>query len=1850
MNTKNRLIEKLLKVAKEHKILTYPVLALVAVISVFHYFFSWSTGAGKRVVAVVMVLVMLVSQSYFLTSSASSLVDTEETYKEQQELQEQSEEDLVQGEEDGENQGDGLVASEPSSEVTTESPAGGMGDMSGETTSGTGEAGTENTDNSTETESTATDDIMEDVYSEDGTSETSDVEEEYPVFSEEKEKADKTTTINVTFVAPKVDGTSGTDNVGSGATATVNADGTYTIANSVLTEASQLLLAKDGAGYVHFEGWYKDSGCTQKLEIDGSGETTFSATAQGGTTIFLYATATLLKYQVTVSTLGEVTIGGVEGATEDATRVYGVDYAVSGSSFTLKNVHRTGYTLTGSDKSGAGDVTSKVEGSGQDITVTIPSGSTLYKQTVTLDWKQDPYKVWYATDEAGTGKTSFEVDYDDENAIIQQPSSVSSEVALKPGYEFSHWTIAGTSYELQAGQAIASYSGLQTYLYENQDAVLMPAYTYNGIELTENEARFQYHVDSEPVVIKGQYKKNSGSENFSYKLISDVTTLSSQNGIVVQATNEGIEIKTVSGGPILQSSGEVVEFEITDNNATDEKEKVSKFSVTIYVDQCGVIATPTSTPTKTYDGTTDCTGLPAKIPVTANGKVVEGVYVTYTACAYDSADAGNRSIILTGAKLVGDSGVDLNNYTLTNQANCVVSGKINKRRVFVKTTVSYWYDVNYVRTGEKDPKIEIKPDDAQNGTDDGFLGEDANSLNDWAAIELKPARDDSTMKTPGEEKEYQVWVQATENSNYTFSQDTSGIATFKVRLPELTDNLYQITTEESSGWLGGSGTIQLKPIVEKGYDQIQLADGEWQAYITLTEELNGDITFRLRNSVTGAYTATRTMDVQVDQNAPEYQDFTVTSESSGVTGGGLFFPSEGQSVSLGNYYNKTVTFAIRYKDALSAPATLYYSLNGTLGGSDLTVPFGAADAEGYAVAQFEILADAVDKIGTIQFNAEDKAGNREGEMRELKKNESGVWCVETTGPTIVSSGVKSGEVAIKNNDLEHYYSNCTAYVVAKDMTAGVYGITWYINDTPYTEVESVAGDTEVTFEMPINYATHATEDGVYTVYAVVTDNAGNNSQQTPTYTFKVDDDIPVVKVYENYDSYQQKVKLEFDAYDTLSGINYVKIEYEDGGMDCTVQSKGKNDLGYDVLNCYVETVTKGDYHIEAVDYAGNKYERTVTLDKVSSEVPPCPEITFSPEVNENGWITDEDAIATITNVTETVEDGTPVDTNYQLWKEGESSLHITTVNTSKEEIHIPNGVYNLKVWSESATGVLCEGSEPDGHMYTIQVDSVEPTIEYQLEKGADNSLLVNFTVKDDVSGVNAESIQVLNGTYPVPVQIQAMEDETGYTGSFEITEIGSYSIVAEDIAGNSFVAPAFKPMSMKVNAVKNISATSVTLGAKVYKGSYDITSATISYRKFDGTEYVETDTLPVLDADGNMSISTVLDGLEQGTNYVYKVTAISEVEEVLEYVGNFKTLSDSEVGITVSGTARYADNRVGAITVGLFAGNSCIRAVEVNTEESTTFVFENVPDGNYRVVATDGAYNDTTRVLIESGRILYPDATGVELVLSGRNTSVELTTDDTPHITADNLDSLFHDETNYTSEDKLLVDDGRGTVEFKLYATLMKVSNVTAGEISAMYVAASSKDKIVGAYIDLSLYKIVTDENGNVNRKQVHKLGGGSNVSVTIPLGDLANKTGLEVIRIHQDGDTYTGAYLVDQDNNPSTYTITTSQFSTYAVLYDPEKVTTEATTEEIKDGTLDPSDSGAIHATTEETGMESDSDDEVDEDDKKDDKAESSSVGSLRSSGSAKTGDTTPIAVLFGMMSISIAGFTLLRKKTKEL
>ncbi len=1907
MNAKNRLIEKLLKVAKKHKILTYPVLALVAVISVFNYFFSWSTGAGKRVVAVVMVLVMLVSQSYFLTSSATALVDTEETLQVQKELQEQKNDDLVdEGDtggtylmneliesenSDGDDSGtQGITTQEdnettPTSEATTQTEGDDSQNGEGTAQEGNGENGSNTTGDGLNTTGDGSDSSEEDPDGTDlpdtsgGSSETTTSSESTGPGSETTETP--TQTVKCYFFSP--DG-------GTHACQAMDIevkDGGYQMTQDQLNTANTGLETFELGGYYSCEGWYtQPNGKGTKIE-----GTLITGVTPTNNTISLYSTKKIEKYQVLIDTNGgTLASGSVEGATPtlvDNVTYYDVVVNSEGKgTFVINNPTKVGYTIKSASGDGSGTAT--------DTVLPVTVSGTNYKRTVKLEWKPGNYSVNFAaTLDNTTGMIEkTDVEFDGNETF---PDATPEIKKAKPGYTFVGWKTSDGSYTgLKPGQLISSIGdgALQADLFTGfmagNTVTLVADYQYDQVELDKTEINFQYKMENKGEIVQGVYKSSKETGSFEYSVDSIVadgigTTragVEADYGILIGTPSDsGILISTLDGPKKVTTSGIIVNMTITDKNA-ESQDKTTQVSFTINIAKRKLVLKPSGKPSKTFDGTDVCTAdFSAGIPTN-----VDGVTVKVESAKYAGVDAGSQDVILTLPTdwLIGSASDSYLNYDL-DTSSLTIPGEITKRRVYINTYADLG-GREYVRAGEVNPRFYAEEVVDANSGNTGLIGDDKDRLNEEGFITLTThkERNDDFLYTILEET-YMIVAASDDNSNYTFTTNEQG--SFRVKM-ESPDTRYVMPTT-TTGYYGPNSTITLQSGVDYTNFRVKSSDGTVKdvgAALELTEEntVGNTITFQLFDADSNAFTSFVTLNVQVDTTKPEYVRYTMDVDNSG-SGQGLYFPSAGGNLSFGHYYNKTLTFTIYYKDVKSRPTELKYYLSDSLGGNngaEMTSNFASPDGDGIAAAKFEIPVAfvngvAVDKIGTITFKAVDVAGN-ESDYYHLEKVDD-EWAVEQVGPEVISWGVKAGnpnEITVESGN-DKYYSNCTAYLTVKDTASGLYGVTWHINDGKFEDRVSVTNskvDTE-TFSININETTHPSDNGTYTVYPVITDNAGNSvSLQDRAITFKVDDEEPEVTILnkDQYDSYQQVVTIAFEAYDKLSGIQYLKIEDENGEInlsDYTVESIGKNEDGYEVFKCYMNTPKQGTYYIKAVDNAGKVYQQTIVLDKVSSEAPECPSVSFTPDANEKGWITSDEAKAIIKNISFT-EDGTPVDTKYQLWKEGETSLHITTIesNSEIEEIPITDGVYKLRLWSESATGVACESAEDDTHIYTIQMDSKEPVIEYQLEKGADNSLVVNFTVKDDVSGVDGETIKVFNGAYPVAVTVEQAEDGSGYVGSFAITEVGSYSIKASDIAGNSAVAPAFKPMSMKVNAVKNISATAATVGARVIKGSYDIESTAISYRKFGEDSYKEAESVVNTDEFGNVATSAVLKDLENGTNYVYKITAVSVAGEVLEYVGYFKTLSDDEAGITISGTAKYKDNRDGYITVGLFKGNSCIRAVEVDTSVGNTFSFYNVPDGCYDAIATDGVYSNNRRVVINQGRIVFPEDGSVDLELSGMNTSVVITTDETPDVTADNLDSIFNDETNYTAEDKALVNDGKGTVEFRLYATLMKVSAVTSEELSVMYSAASSKDKLVGAFLDLSLYKIITDADGNVSRSQVHDLGGGAYASVTIPLGDLAGKPGLEVVRIHKNGDHFTGAYLVDQDNNPSTYTVIASQFSTYAVLYDPEKE--PATTEEIKDGTMNPSQDGSINITTEDPGIapDDDPDEEPDnkkdphddkdnnKDDKKDNKDDNksnggSSVGSLTSSGSAKTGDASPIMLLFGMMFVSLAGLVVLRKKAKE-
>lgn len=1886
MNKKNTLIEKLLKVAKKHKILTYPVLALVAIISFANYFFSWSHGAGKRIVAVIMVMIMLVSQSYFLTSSATELVDDENAARVQKQLQGEA---LVQSEDTSEESTkseDGSLTEKETTETddkTTveEVPPEDITTTEGDTVTTTENNGAETTGSSDTTTGNA---LVETPPTEATTEVASDgliqAEETESVGAEAEEKDVK--------YQLYYEGASGPatppGNWGSG-TLPYNPGNTYNL-SVVCADAVTYLNDKTGAytngGCYEFKNeWFLKMGDSTPVDV---GALTPNANGE----IKLYCKRTLVKYRVIVydTEKGMDTEVSYAGKPADGSGIHMVD--VADPTLTLSDISRTGYNFSGIlFQKGSGTVQSETDpdtGIGT-ASITFAKNENLEKQ-IALDWVADTYDITYAkSDKDGAPTISQQgVQYDDSSARFF--TATQAGVEKKVGYKFDYWTIGKGEGAPIIDPDKASIIDYQKSLYTDKSLVLYPHYKYDEIVTNVTEISFNYDT-SGSVKIRGAYTGSAPSKDnkFKYEVVTDPGLA----GYGISATpgedeNGGyLEVKTDGPTNITSASLNLL-IKVTDMNdgtITDGKYPFKEQGININVKKCPVVLVPKDVQDveKTYDGTDTVNKDFSKsftVKRKSDGKEITGVTIDFENPHYESPNAGNQKILLESPAWSPSTAEDC--YELEQVAGgYYVSGKITSRIVRVKTTTTR----ATVRTGERNPVecfniVELR--EAENSTSEGSMSE-----NDFGVLSrnIEFTTDRRNLMEIGEDYKIDAQLKVDPanpiTSNYKIYVEEK--ATFDV-IQESPDGRYTISGMKSTNNPDWYYAQQVELLINAGenYDTINLSkDGStvWKEGSAgdpnIVEELDKvheiPIYVQLMDKATGAVTGWQQISIKVDQTAPEFEGYTVYHQDGELHGkkdesvfNGEQFFTDGKSLQIGNFFKNTIDIEIVYKDETSGLSKLYCDLY------EQPINFSKG-ADGTATAKIRIMAlDGIEeRIGEIHFKAMDVAGNESSECK-LTYNGSSTWIVEKVGPQIDSFTVKYGKDHLNTvADADKYYSNCRAYLEVSDIHSGMFDITWHVNDTDLTERLNEEDRDSIknayTFTKDINNTTFPCEDGKYTVSATVTDNAGNE-KTVEAKTFYVDDEPPVVENITVPGKYDKNAVVTFDVYDKLSGVATTGIGIEDeNGNICDGWRVVSSDTSSGVLKCELDTskmssFKNGTYYIIAIDKAGNVTNRIpIDLTKISSEVPECPDVTVTGNVpgeeeqtvdagklNNTIWFAKWPEI-TIKSTTETENDKIPVYTQYRMWENNQQDLTPTKIEDGLGTVTISKeGIYHLQVECETAASVQCV--DADKHLYDIQVDGTAPKIDFTTSKGNGSTLIVDFTITDNLSGVNKDSIKILHGTRPITAKIE--ETETGYKGSFEIRETGNYTIHAADIAGNVSDAAAFTPMSMKIKAVTNITSTGATLGANVMKGTFDIASASLSYRKYTDTEYKETEAVTTKDENGNVALSAALTGLESGIAYVYKVVATSVVGEVLIYEGYFKTLPTVGKGISITGTARYANNAKGTITVGLFEGNVCVMAKEVNAGEE--FTFDLIPDGNYNIVATDGIYTKTVRLLVKDGTIIYPEKY-IELILSGKNTSVEITTDETPDITADNMDSIFEDDNvNFNNEDKALIEAG-GTVEFKLYATLMKVSSVSAQEIAAMY-AVTDKNKVVGAYLDLSLYKIRTNASGDTEKSRVTKLASGANISVTIPLGDLAGKPGLEVVRIHNEGENFLGASLMDQDTNPNTYTVTTNQFSTYAVLYSVDEPTTEPKVEPTTEQptTEQPTTEQNANSTTEQNkdkkpGKKPDKDSGKDEE-------ESSTVGSLKSPGSAKTGDATPIALLGSMMLCSLGGLIILRKKSKKI
>jgi hypothetical protein len=1909
MNLKERIIEKLLRAAKKHKLLTYPALALVAIISVIGYFFSWSTGAGKRVVALIMVMVMLVSQSYFLTSSATELIDTEETLVFQQQLQAEDEDN------------------EPAEEVTEEKASEEKASEEKADTTEEVVASTDDSANSDVIEEETMNDVVEstEVAADSDAAVAGPDNTDWGIDEEDiesKDELDTTSSKNKITIRFILDNNSGSGSIPKYALSKEDyedgkTDYTYDISSICTNFMATINDPSLGADYNNsgcyvFDGkWYSDSGCTSEFTNMSNAQANFTNEA-GNQEIVLYAKRKLTKYLVNIvnntdeKDTATYAFAGTGVATKTATSaLVDIDLSSDTASFSLTGITRHGYELAVPTVSeGSGTV------SGADAINFTLSGEAPTK-TITLNWSGSKYYIHYATDEDGTGDVIKEAYYGTSSS--DQFAPMSGIATEKEGFDYDCWSInmGSETTTVNPGSLININYDIQKRLFDNQSSIkLIPKYKYAGICLANGQdsvdIEFEYKKQKDPVLVQGRFKNStvSGNSRFTYVSTSNNESSFEQYGVTVSVTASGINV--LYGETLLNKittpSPVAFTFDIIDNKGTavtSDDTQVGPFTINISVKKKKIIMQPPSDNSniKSYDGTDDALIVkPGTLAVKdTNGNIVSGVVVNYTGAKYNSAsvaDADKINLVYGTPKLTVPDGDNAANYDLVYD---YISGSIEKRPVYIKTKAII-SGRDYVRAGEPNPTFTCELDDVKNSR----VGRGLRNSDTIEQLGLTYSTDrPSDFEQVGT---YHIDATSGNDSNYDCT-DCITQGTFRV-VKESPSGLYSIqaTSGEDEWKCGANAKIVCNP--DSGYDTVKISrDGgaTWTDGGDLTEDdsTNSNLKIKLWDSTTardgapGAVTSVEALHVSYDMTPPAYagykvveidKEYNVDTSLTNTMTPGLYFPGQGSVLDFGTYIKSQVTINIHYTDKTSGVSKLYYGLFGEAPIKEALFDQSSGIA---TISIYQGALSGVDinsKAGIIRFYAKDCAGNQSDELiLSPNGNDSYEWSVEEVGPTVGTLSVYYGEdktgIVSESN---RYYNHCEARVNVSDEVSGLERIEWYVNDTLFN-TEEIHGTTKTISNMeadgitPKAYTcsllgTELVAKGIntdsVTVYAKIYDNAGNEKETPNRVSFKIDDIAPEYETSFDENTWTNDTKIDIITWDDLSGLKYARVTGPDGvtqDLDLKKQSGNK-------YNVAINAATKGSYTLEISDNAENLTTKTWNIQKISTKVPDCPNqyITFAPDEPNglDGWYKKGDVVPSVTikNI-KSVDEGagaTPTDvtTSYRIWKEGESSFKYNKndISASKDSEKVSlsdDGVWHINAWAKSISNVYCHTNcEDNDHsdIKTIKIDCTEPKIEFYTEKGSDSSVIVHFTVTDATSGVNPNTIEVMHGNQKLDTTLEAISN--GYKGSFVIDEVGDYSIQGADNAGNASDKTAFTPMSMKIKAITNLTDSTATVGANIIKGTFDIKSASIAYKKVSDDDYTEADTADKVTADGK-AVSAVLSGLSPATAYAYKITAVSDANEVLEYEGYFRTVSDSQAGISIVGTARYDDGSDGSITVGIFEGGICIMAKEVAA--GSEFTFDHIPDGNYNIVATDGTFSKSMRLLIDNGMIVYP-VHYIDLVLSGKNTSVVITTSDTPNVTADGMDTIFTDDyVNFTAEDRKLIDNN-GTVEFRLYATLMPVTSVSSEEISAMY-AVTDSNKVVAAYLDLSLYKIVTDPSGEVTQSKVTNLANPAHVSVTIPLGDIAGKPGLQVVRIHNDGENFLGSVLADEDSNPSTYTISTNQFSTYAVLYslgDEQQATSEVsnvnnqpTTESGVVPGSGPSTETPIVNTP--TNNYDDDDEDVSEIKGKNKKPKESSsastVGSLTSSGYAKTGDATPVVMIFAIMMLSVAAFIVMRKKIKE-
>ena len=1899
MHSNNKVIKKLIAIGKKHKFMTYPMLVLIAIVSMCLNLKTWARGSGKRTVALMLACALVISQSYFMTSSANQadfVVEEEEEEEGEVELG-----PLNSSVDDTDSESEEETTVTEATLVSTEAPDVTEAEV------------VEDTTPAETIDVPDAEDLREDVSPLEPVEEDTDVvvkdissddeEDEDEVESETFEGAGDSNVNyykNVHWDSSELEATYKTHSF--------NGLLYIIMPNSYTRNDVANLLPKDLKADEYTSDNLKLGSTTVpvKWRCANSG-----STGHGGVEYYIpywdsqrkadpagididenaYIHIRFLsQFSVEIDANGgEVTMpssGKFEGS---AGSYFGyLDFTAIHSTYKLPSVSKDHFTVAGWDVyydgvfqeilpeganfSVAADSTvSKVKfvANYNEVEVkyldekndtvykyplktspysidyrptpiqgyvfmgwTLGEAAKLYQEgdlvtnsptdmEFTAHWEARSYKVKYYENYDGGGSTEKVHTYGVAGDTYDTFASLGWS---RTGYSFDGWAKTPTGdASIEDGAVIDQDSVKSGFATETSDPPVVELYATwkecaitfeDGTTAAEFSAATVYgDAFNESFKLKG----DNSSGNYLVKSYTVMNGTTDASPYFASLSVSGSSDKLViAGTPIATWDGDVIiTAEVYDSAVPD---KTYNLTVSLTTSKKKLEISNVSSLNKLYDGTkTLADGAMDSLVITLDGIYSDDdvtVDKTTLSVSYDDKEAGTRDVILENIALAGAKKAF---YEIDASKTLEGAATIGKRPLFIKVdgTVKQYLGEDKITQDSFDfpPSIdkEAFEDDAEADKVEAMVSLDGGLKNVVTlTYQIPPVQQGETYDVPVTALADNYAVSC-KNANVKLQVLQEKAIPYTGANPE-EENFTIETTDGNDGW--STEVVTLKPRIahDDHYYDLILLKGEtnWTDSYVIDDDssLNDkDLQVLVKNSVSGAYSSeSDVLHFKVDTKAPTFGSSEFSANSSNL------LTSIGNFFTYGNFFQETVNAKLTFKDNKSGLDRIYYDLKGGDDWSEKSLPEDG-------VFSVDI------PLGTnneITFYVTDKAGNESEVIKLLGNADGSLWVIERNDPKLIGTHVENLDGDRISNLTSGNWYNQPVQVVAdiSESESGIQYADWYVNGASERIIEDSWKKSSETGSVALKYP--ITKSGVYEVSIDVTDNANNKMGMKELNNIRIDLEAPEIIVDEDAikGGYTTSMEVPFMATDDVSGIYKVTVVPPLGPV---VEATKKSDGNYTFT-----AGMSGEFTIYARDEAGNESSKKVTIDKISNEVPQNASVVWTPDTPNglNGWY-NTFPVATITPATQ--KGSTPVTTYYRLWT-GDEPSQATGIKEATDVKITSDGIWNLRVWTETDAGIKSDGE----YFGTVYVDTTKPDTGVSKVVAETSSQTVTFVMTDNMSGIDTGRIAVNNGSQAIESTVAANADGTGYTGSFVVSNPGEYTVTVYDIAGNVSTQATYKPMTMKVNTIKSITENSAVISNNVYRGTYAISALKYEYKKASDKNYSEITPYAVKDSDGNMTGSYTFSSLEPSTKYNYRMTAVSAAGEVLTYTGSFKTAGAT--GISITGVAIDADNSSSDITVSLLSGNTVLDTADIKSGEK--FTFANVPDGNYNISATNGTTSRTISVNVNNKKVIDPKGDILITLRKGMATSVNLVGSKTPNVSVSGLEDIFsYDTVNFTEDDKKFIEQG-GTVEFRLNVAYRAASAVSQTDLAAVYNVIDKNEK-VNMFIDLDLYKIRTYASGAVESKvQVHELSGGVSIKVVLPLpSKVAKADEKSVFRVHNSS----ASQLKDIDKSSVSYTIKSSKFSTYALVYatsgEEKDDTTEATTEaKEKDKTKK-------DKTTTEEGKKSDTKEVAD-----------ASGGTRRGGGttirnydsSPKTGDEAPVAAVAVTMIVSMLGIILLKKK----